>query len=67
MLKSPQKAFNHVSTIKYFLNKLRKQILQLIGNYSVLWHCKEVKSVEIDKSGSGFLVNNRFSRSENAI
>ena len=39
------------------LKGLRKQILQLIVNYDVMWHRKKVKFVEVGKSGIGFCLS----------
>ena len=54
LLRSVKKAFHLVWTIKYFLSKLRKQVLLSIINYDFMCHPKDMKFVEVGKLGIGF-------------
>ena len=55
LLESPEKACNRVSTTSTVVfEKMEKNSFQLIINYDVMRDSKEVKFVEVGKSGTGF-------------
>ena len=62
-----EKSFKSPFYNQYFLIKYRKQILELIVNYSVKWLPEDMNYVEVGKLGTVFgLSSNHFHRSKNA-